>query len=132
MKEVVYTIGHSTHHQDHFLDLLKDHAVNCLIDVRSVAASRFNPQYNKRRLSGFLKEHRIIYMHFPEEFGARHTDPLLLDKNGRVDFEKIRRSNKFIDGMKRLVSSGNEWVHGICAQMIVRKVACRDSFLFHR
>jgi uncharacterized protein (DUF488 family) len=102
MKNVIYTIGHSTHHQDYFLNLLKDHAINCVVDVRSIAASRFNPQYNKKRLSGFLKDHEISYMHFPEEFGARHTEPLLLDEAGRVDFEKVRRSEKFIDGMKRL------------------------------
>jgi uncharacterized protein (DUF488 family) len=102
MKEVVYTIGHSTHHQDYFLSLLKDHGINCVVDVRTIAASRFNPQYNKKRLSGFLNDHGIVYMHFAEEFGARRTDPSFLDETGRVDFLKVRRSDKFADGMNRI------------------------------
>jgi hypothetical protein len=37
----------------------------------------------------------------PEEFGARHTDPLLLT-NGRVDFDKVRKSGSFRKGVERL------------------------------
>ncbi|WP_414648338.1 DUF488 family protein, partial [Dinghuibacter sp.] len=49
----IYTIGHSTHQLDYFLELLKGFSINCLIDVRSVAASTYNPQYNKEPLSNF-------------------------------------------------------------------------------
>jgi hypothetical protein len=41
-------------------------------------------------------------LHFPEEFGARHNDPDLLDENGKVDFEKVRRSWIFKNGVDRL------------------------------
>lgn len=41
-------------------------------------------------------------MHFAEEFGARHTDPDLLDEEGRVDFEKVRKSWNFKNGVERL------------------------------
>lgn len=101
-KALVYTIGHSTHTSEYFLDLLKEYSVNCVIDVRSVAASWFNPQYNKKPLSGFLKQNHIIYLHFAEEFGARQTDPELLDSDGKVDFEKVHKSQNFKRGVGRL------------------------------
>lgn len=101
-KALVYTIGHSTHTSEYFLELLKEYSVNCVIDVRSVAASRFNPQYNKKSLSDFLKQNNIIYLHFAEEFGARQTDPELLDDDGKVDFEKVRKSRNFKRGVERL------------------------------
>jgi uncharacterized protein (DUF488 family) len=99
---VIYTVGHSTHPIDYFLNLLQEYSVNCLIDVRSVAASAYNPQYNKEPLSNFLKQNGITYLHFAEEFGARHTDPDLLDDDGKVDFEKVRKSWSFKNGVERL------------------------------
>jgi uncharacterized protein (DUF488 family) len=101
-KPVIYTVGHSTHQLDYFLELLKEYSVNCLIDVRSIAASTYNPQYNKEPLSNFLKTNGITYLHFAEEFGARHRDPDLLDDEGRVDFIKVQKSWNFKRGVERL------------------------------
>ena len=101
-RPVIYTIGHSTHPIEVFLDLLKTFSFNCLIDVRSVAASSYNPQYNKEPLSNFLKTNGITYMHFAEEFGARHTDPDLLDDEGKVNFELVRKSWNFKNGVERI------------------------------
>jgi len=101
-KRVIYTIGHSTHPLEYFLELLQKYSVNCVIDVRSVAASAYNPQYNKEPLSNFLKRNGITYLHFAEEFGARHTDPDLLDEEGKVNFELVRKSWHFKNGVERL------------------------------
>ena len=101
-KPIIYTVGHSTHLLEYFLELLQEYSVNCIVDVRSVAASGYNPQYNKVPLSNFLKNNRITYLHFAEEFGARHNDPDLLDEDGKVDFEKVRKSWNFKKGVERL------------------------------
>jgi len=97
---VIYTIGHSTHHVDYFLELLREYGVNCVIDVRSVAASSYNPQYNEEPIKNFLKNNKITYLHFAEEFGARRTDPDLLGEKGKVDFEKVRNAWSFQNGLK--------------------------------
>jgi uncharacterized protein (DUF488 family) len=102
MPATIYTIGHSTHPAEYFLELLTAHGINCVVDVRSVAASRYNPQYNQKRLSEFLSSHGIAYLHFAEAFGARQTLPEVLDENGRVDFEKVRQSSSFHSGIQRL------------------------------
>lgn len=99
---VIYTIGHSNHTADHFLELLTAFNISCLIDVRSTAASAYNPQFNKEPLSNFLKHNSIAYLHFADEFGARHTSADLLDEDGKVDFEKVRSSAPFQKGMERL------------------------------
>ncbi len=101
-KPGIYTIGHSNHSIDYFLELLNAFSINCLIDVRSVAASSYNPQYNKEPLSAFLKNNGITYLHFAEEFGARHSDVDFLDDEGKVDFEKIRKSWLFKNGVERV------------------------------
>jgi len=107
-KPIIYTVGHSTHPIEYFLELLQEYSVNCIVDVRSVAASGYNPQYNKEPLSNFLKNNQINYLHFAEEFGARHNDPDLLDEEGKVDFEKIRKSWNFKNGVDQLWREAEE------------------------
>ncbi|HEX2934463.1 MAG TPA: DUF488 family protein [Bacteroidales bacterium] len=99
---IVYTVGHSNHQIDYFRELLEAHEINCVIDVRSVPASAYNPHFNKETLSNYLKYHKINYLHFGEEFGARHTEKELLDDFGKVDFDKVRQSEKFLLGVERL------------------------------
>src|SRR6185437_7293065 len=99
---LIYTIGHSTHPLPYFLSLLQEYSISCLIDVRTTAASRHNPQYNKAPLSNFLKTHNITYLHFADEFGARQTNPTVLDATSKVDFEKVRESPLFKTGISRL------------------------------
>lgn len=101
-KPIIYTVGHSTHQLEHFVELLREYSISCLVDVRSIAASNYNPQYNKEPFSIFLKNNGITYLHFGEEFGARHRDPDLLDEEGKVDFEKVRKSWQFQSGVQRL------------------------------
>ena len=104
----LFTIGHSTHPIDYFIELLSHYSVNCVVDVRSVAASRFNPQYNKKALANSLKDHGIVYLHFGEEFGARRSDPDVLDDEGRVDFQKVRDSEKFAKGVDRIFKGAED------------------------
>lgn len=98
----IYTVGHSNHSKDYFLELLTAYSINCLVDVRSIAVSSYSPQYNKTALSDFLKSNNINYLHFSKEFGARHNEPTLLDKDGKVDFDKVRKTQNFKLGIERI------------------------------
>lgn len=99
---LVFTIGHSTHSIKEFINLLINYEINCVIDVRSVPYSKYNPQFNRESLSSDLKNQDIFYAHFGKEFGARHTSPILLDENGQVDFYKVWEMDDFKNGIKRL------------------------------
>lgn len=105
---VIYTIGHSNHRLEFFFELLQAYSIDCLVDVRSMPASTYNPQFNKEALSRFLKSNAIEYHHYGKEFGARHADPAVLDEEGRVDFALIRKTPAFISGMERLIQKINE------------------------
>ena len=101
-KREVFTVGHSNHPIEYFLELLESQGINSLIDVRSMPASSYNPQFNKEPLENFLKRHGITYMHFGEEFGARHDDEDLLNEDGVVNFETFRKSFSFQKGVERV------------------------------
>jgi uncharacterized protein (DUF488 family) len=98
----LYSIGHSNQSQEEFLELLKKHDVNCIVDVRSVPASKYTPQFNMEPLKWFLKKNDIQYLHFGEEFGARRTDSLNIE--GQVDFEQAVRTTNFNRGVERLMN----------------------------
>ncbi len=97
----LYSIGHSSQSLEDFLNLLAAHGVNCVIDVRSVPASKYSPQFNQESLKYFLKSHEVQYLHFGDEFGARRTD--CLDENEQVDFEKAVETPLFKKGVERVM-----------------------------
>ena len=46
----VLTIGHSTLPIEKFVEMLKAQSVQRLVDVRTIARSRYNPQFNHEEL----------------------------------------------------------------------------------
>ena len=96
----LYTVGHSNQSLEEFLSLLQHHNINCIVDVRSVPASKYAPQFNEESLRYFLKSNDIQYLPFGDEFGARRTD--CIDDNGQVNFEMAVTTPLFNQGAERL------------------------------
>ncbi|MFF1555846.1 DUF488 family protein [Rhodococcus erythropolis] len=57
----VYTVGHSTHPIDEFIDLLQTYGIKKLIDVRTIAKSRHNPQFGEAALAASVRARKITY-----------------------------------------------------------------------
>ncbi len=68
----IFTIGHSTRTIDEFVALLRQVAVDLLVDVRSIPRSRMNPQFNADALPEALIQAGIAYHHIPALGGLRH------------------------------------------------------------
>jgi len=75
--------------------------------VRSVPYSRFVEQYNKEHLKDFLKRNSVYYIPMGDSLGAKYEDTSLLFENGAVDFEKVIKTAKFNEGIKR-INDGSE------------------------
>jgi uncharacterized protein (DUF488 family) len=73
MTERIFTVGHSTHPIDEFVDLLRAHGVSQLADVRTIAKSRHNPQFGEDELTQSLPQHGIRYQRLEALGGLRHT-----------------------------------------------------------
>lgn len=105
----LYTVGHSNQSQEDFLELVKRHDINCIVDVRSVPASKFSPQFNMESLKWYLRTNGIQYLHFGDEFGARRTD--CLDAEGQVNFELAVKTPSFKRGVERLMNGLHKDFH---------------------
>jgi uncharacterized protein (DUF488 family) len=71
----IWTVGHSIRSADEFNEILLQHEIGALIDVRSFPGSRRYPQFNKAELSAALASHGIGYLHLPQLGGRRRPSP---------------------------------------------------------
>lgn len=109
MKRYAYTIGYAHHSQESFYELLKQYGIQLVIDVRTMAYSRYHPQFNKEPLKHFLNEQGILYRQMQEAFGIVRPDSLLLNKEGYLDLTQIAKQpecEKAIDQMIRGIEEG--------------------------
>jgi uncharacterized protein (DUF488 family) len=67
----VWTVGHSTRSGEEFVEILKAHGVEVLVDVRSYPGSRRYPQFNREALSESLAQAGIEYRHDARLGGRR-------------------------------------------------------------
>jgi uncharacterized protein (DUF488 family) len=69
----VYTIGHSNRPIETFIDLLREHDIQVLVDIRTVPKSRHNPQFGQDRLPDSLAAAGIEYRYKQDLGGLRKT-----------------------------------------------------------
>jgi uncharacterized protein (DUF488 family) len=113
---LLYTIGHSAHPIQKFISLLKAYQIQVLVDVRSIPASRFHPQYNKAALQKVLIENQMGYVFAGLQLGGRPNDPTCYEpgtfiergtKHPRANFSEIMKRDWFVQGIADLVGQVN-------------------------
>lgn len=124
MREQVYTIGHSTHSIERLVELLIQHGVTAVGDVRSQPYSRVNPQFNREPLREALKSAGIAYVPLGRELGAR-TDDRSCYCNGKVQYDRLARTEHFQHGLERVKG-------GASTHRIALMCAEKDPLQCHR
>jgi uncharacterized protein (DUF488 family) len=116
MNEIVYTIGHSTHPIETFVELLKKHDISAVSDVRSRPYSRMNPQFNREELKGALKSAHIKYVFLGKELGARSEDKSCY-RNGQVQYDLLAKTDLFKRGIERVIEGARQYrIALMCAE----------------
>lgn len=98
---VLYTVGHSVHPIDHFIDILKMNKIDAVADVRSSPYSKFTPQFNREHLKKSLKGDGMRYVFLGAELGARRDEPECYESN-KVIYRKVADLPSFKSGLLRL------------------------------
>ena len=106
-KRVLYTVGHSRHSIEHFVNLLRQASVSLVFDVRSIPYSRRNPQYNQKVLAGRLRNEGIDYIFSGKELGAKSPSPDCY-VDGKVQYDLIAARPEFTDGLDRVIDKAGE------------------------
>ena len=71
----IWTVGHSTRSGDEFIEILRGHGIEVLVDVRTYPGSRRYPQFNRAALAESLAAVGIRYVHEPRLGGRRRARP---------------------------------------------------------
>jgi uncharacterized protein (DUF488 family) len=69
----IFTIGHSTHPIERFIELLTEYRITVVADVRSYPASKRWPQFNQAELQDSLRRVSIEYRWLKHLGGRRHS-----------------------------------------------------------
>ncbi len=73
--KAIWTIGHSTHSLDEFIDMLKSFQIEVVADIRSFPGSRRVPHFNKEALEVSLPQSGFRYIHIKNLGGRRKVRP---------------------------------------------------------
>ena len=103
MPTTIWTIGHSNHPLEVFLDLLVQHGIDAVVDVRSSPYSRYVSQFNREAIHAVLVDRAIQYVFLGDLLGGRVDDPRFYDDEGRVLYGQVAQSPGFCQGIQRLL-----------------------------
>jgi uncharacterized protein (DUF488 family) len=83
--DAIYTIGHSTHSADAFVELLQASGIEAVADVRLIPQSKRHPHFGAQPLAQRLSSDAIAYRHFPALGGRRRPRPDSVNTAWRVE-----------------------------------------------
>jgi uncharacterized protein (DUF488 family) len=99
----VYSIGHSNQPVEALVELLRRHAIDVLVDVRSQPYSRWATQFNQGPLLHSARAAGVRYEFFGSELGGRPPESQYYDAEGHVLYDRVAASQRFVDGVDRLL-----------------------------
>ena len=97
----IWTIGYGSRSITELIEVLHQHKIAYLIDVRSAPYSRYKPEFSKEPLANELAQHGIRYVFMGDTLGGRPDDETCY-VNGKVDYEKVKVTEFYQRGIERL------------------------------
>ncbi len=104
----LFSIGHSNHSLDHFVDLLRRAGVAAVADVRSQPFSQWLPHFNRPELEKELRLRSIGYAFAGHQLGGRPSQINVYNGEGQVDYERVRATAGFQQGLDALCTAGEQ------------------------
>jgi len=104
----IFSIGHSTHTYERFLELVRKVDVTAIADVRTSPFSRHFPHFNRDVLKSDLRADGIVYSFLGKELGGRPTSRQFYC-DGVADYERMAQSPDFARGIQRVLEGAQKY-----------------------
>ena len=98
----MYTIGHSNHALDAFLDLLRQHEIDVLVDTRSRPHSTYVPHFNHDVLRPAVANAGLRFVFLGNELGGRPDGAEFYDERGHVRYDLVAQRADFQQGIGKV------------------------------
>jgi uncharacterized protein (DUF488 family) len=114
----LHTIGHSNVPLEKLIELLQQHGIHTLVDVRSAPHPKYATWFDKEQLEKPLREAGIAYHYAGKVLGGRPKDPSCY-RDGRlpdakvdylqvVNYDEVRKRDWFQKGIDRLLELASQ------------------------
>jgi uncharacterized protein (DUF488 family) len=119
----IHTIGHSTRSLEKLIDLLREHHIALLVDVRRFPGSRRHPHFASDALAASLPAAGVEYIHEPDLGGYRKARPDSRNTAWRVAgfraYADHMDSDEFREALGRLIGHAENRATAImCAEAV--------------
>lgn len=98
----LFTIGHSNHPLETFLELLERHQLQVLVDVRSQPYSRYSRHFDQQSLRRAVTERGLRYVYLGKELGGRPQGDEFYDGEGHALYWRIAEAPFFTQGIRQI------------------------------
>jgi uncharacterized protein (DUF488 family) len=98
----LFTVGHSNHSLEMFVELLKRNRIQILVDARSYPYSKYVPHFNREALHSALDLQGMKYFFLGKELGGRPDEEEFYDDHGFVLYGRLSGCPAFLEGIERL------------------------------
>jgi uncharacterized protein (DUF488 family) len=117
MTPSIFTIGHSRHPLDRFLELLRRHRIEVLVDARSQPVSRFSPHFSRNALERAIQGAALRYLYLGDALGGRPKSRACHGADGQVDHDLVEQQDFYQRGIERLLDGVARFRVGLlCAE----------------
>lgn len=106
----IWTLGHGQRTFDEYVEMLTDHDINEVVDIRSKPVSRFKPHFNRDRFRAALLEIDFEYRYLGDKLGGMPNSEAYYDAEGHTLYTLLSREPWFVDAigeLERLVAKHN-------------------------
>ncbi len=101
----IFTVGHSNYPIEVLLDLLKQHQIELIVDVRSSPYSGYASQFNRETIQASLLSQGIKYLFLGDIIGGRPRGDEFYDDRGYALYDRLAESSEFQRGIERLLDA---------------------------
>jgi len=108
----IYTIGHSNHSIERFVDYLAAYKIDAVVDVRSNPHSRHISHFDRKPLAAQLRGKGIKYGWLGDQLGARRNERECY-VDGQASYGKIVQLESFQKGIERILQGNRDHVIAI-------------------
>ena len=105
----VYTIGHSNHSLETFLNLLWASRIEVVVDIRSKPSSQVVPHFDRKPFENSLKMNGFKYLYLGKELGGKPDSKDFYDVYGHVLYSLIAKSTPFVQAIERLLKGVHKY-----------------------
>ncbi len=113
----LFSIGHSNATLERFLELLQQHKIDTVVDVRSQPYSRYNPHFSREALKKAVEAAGLRYLYLGDRIGGMPADKRFLLEDGSVDYAVLAESDPYLEGIEQLLQAGEtNRVSFMCAE----------------